>query len=382
MKIAMIEPVCAHGGMDYYDFSLCRGLLDAGHEVRLYTSLAGPLAPGDIQVRETFRGVYGGAPKLLRAVRWVMALAKTMKDAQSFGAHVVHLHFFDTSPLEKLSVWFAKRWGSPVIATIHDVESFHKERDKAPAERLLSSLDGIIVHNETSRAEVIKLIGHKTGNIAVIPHGHYLDFIGNEIQKQEARQRLKIPQDCPTFLFFGQIKKVKGLDIAIRALSIVARSAPEAKLVVAGKIWKDDISYYEALIKELGLHDNVVLHIGYVPLDDVDNYYYACDAVVLPYKRIYQSGVLLMAMSYGKPVIASDLDGMSEMITNGENGLLFKTEDPDSLAQCMHKLIQDPALAVKLAQNGHEYVREKHDWSIIGKDTGDFYNKILKNSRH
>ncbi|KKL11270.1 hypothetical protein LCGC14_2547510, partial [marine sediment metagenome] len=166
MKIAMIEPVCAHGGMDYYDFSLCRGLYNAGHEVKLYTSQAGPLAPEGILVQETFKGVYGNSPRLIRAAIWILSLGKSMMDSRNFGAEVVHFHFFDAGPLERLCVWFAKRWGYPVIATIHDVEPFHRERDNASTASLLSSLDGIIVHNETSRVEVIKLIGHETDNIA------------------------------------------------------------------------------------------------------------------------------------------------------------------------------------------------------------------------
>jgi glycosyltransferase involved in cell wall biosynthesis len=373
----MIEPVCAHGGMDYYDFSLCRGLINAGHEVKLYTSEAGPLAPNDIEVKETFKGVFGKAPRLLRATRWIIALVITMKEAQAFGANVLHFHFFHTGPMEKFSVWIAKKWGHTVIATIHDVESFHKKKSRKSTARLLSKPDGIIAHNETSKLEISKLIGHEPNNMAIIPHGHYLNFIGSETQKQEARKHIDIPQDSPTFLFFGQIKKVKGLDIALHALSVVKKSVPDVKLVVAGKVWKDDFSYYETLIKQLGLKDNVILHIGYVPQNIVDNYYYASDAVILPYKRIYQSGVLLMAMSYGKPVIASDLPGMSEIITDKKNGLLFRSEDSNSLAQCMNKIIQDPAFAVKYGRNGREYVREKHDWSLIGKNTGDFYRTVL-----
>ena len=377
MKITIIEPVCAHGGMDYYDFGLSRGLLNSGHEISLYTSEGGPLALEGIEVKEFFKGIYGKAPKIVKGIKWVWALNKSLLDARRQKADIVHFHFFDTGLREKLSVWLAIKWGHTVTATFHDVESFKKENTNASTSSILSSLDGIIVHNEVSRDEVRRMLKQETENIAVIPHGHYLDYVGKRLEMLEAREHINIPQNCPIFLFFGQIKKVKGLDIALRALSVLVKTAPDAKLVVAGRPWKDDMSYYDALIKEHSLHDNVILRIGYVPQDVVDHYYYACDAVVLPYKRIYQSGVLLMAMSYGKPVIASDLPGMSEIIVNGENGLLFSSEDFNAMAESMLLLIEKPELASKLGQSGRERIRSSNDWGLIGKMTTDFYKTTI-----
>ena len=81
-----------------------------------------------------------------------------------------------------------------------------------------------------------------------------------------------------------------------------------------------------------GLHENVRLDIRYIPDEQVSNYYCAADFVVLPYKKIFQSGVLLMAMSYGTPVITSNIPGMTEIVTDGINGLTFQSEDVASLA--------------------------------------------------
>ena len=174
MNVAIIEPVCAYGGMDYYDYSLCKGLLKARQHIKLYTSDSGTLVPPNIEVVEVFKGVYGTNAKIVRAIKWFFALHKSLIDACSMKASIVHFHFFDAGPLQQLSVWYAKRRGLKTIATIHDVEWFHTDRGKRSISRLLYQLDGIIVHNEFSRSEVSRFLAEQPSNVVVIPHGHYL----------------------------------------------------------------------------------------------------------------------------------------------------------------------------------------------------------------
>lgn len=179
-------------------------------------------------------------------------------------------------------------------------------------------------------------------------------------------------------LFFGQIRSVKGLDTAIRAIAALKDEVPNIRLVVAGKLLKDDLERYKQVIAETGVEDNVILHLGYVPQEKVDYYYYACDAIVLPYRKIYQSGVLLMAMSYGIPVIASDLEGMKDIINHGENGLLFPVDDYNELASAVLRIIEDNLFAERIGRRGKEYVTDRHDWYNIALKTAEFYKDVLK----
>ncbi|MDN3515536.1 MAG: glycosyltransferase family 4 protein [Candidatus Brocadia sp.] len=377
MNIAMIEPVCAYGGMDYYDYALCKSLLKAGQHVKLYTSDAGPIVPDNIDVSETFKGVFGSNARILRAFQYILAFRKSIADASRRQAKLAHFHFFDSRPIEKLAVWFANRWGLKTIATIHDIEPFHTIRSWKSISWLLSHLDGIIVHNEMSKIEISKFIPGQLHNIRVIPHGNYIHYIGKKIERRSARNNLNLPEGCPLILFFGQIKKVKGLDIAIRAIAVLRKTVPDARLLIAGRLWKDEHANYKALVKEMGIEDNIIWHHGYIPQDKVDSYYYASDAIVLPYRRIYQSGVLLMAMSYGIPVIASDLPGMKEVVKNEENGLLFPVDDHEILARTMARLINNVSFAKRLGQKGQDYVRIYHDWDTIGMKTTNFYKQVM-----
>jgi glycosyltransferase involved in cell wall biosynthesis len=113
----------------------------------------------------------------------------------------------------------------------------------------------------------------------------------------------------------------------------------------------DSFSGYEQQIQSLGLNERVLSFIRYIENEERELFFKACDCVVLPYRKIFQSGVLLMSMSYEKPVIVSDLEANQEIILHGKNGLLFRSGDAGSLADCMNQLVEekDPGLMVKAA---------------------------------
>jgi glycosyltransferase involved in cell wall biosynthesis len=123
---------------------------------------------------------------------------------------------------------------------------------------------------------------------------------------------------------------------------------------------------------------NCRLHIGYVPDDVASAYFAAADIVVLPYRHIYQSGVLLMAMSYARPVVVSDLPGMTEIVTDGENGYVFNSGSKDDLARALTHALIDEGGRSRIAAAALQYIREKHDWNHIGRTTAALYRQVLK----
>lgn len=163
-------------------------------------------------------------------------------------------------------------------------------------------------------------------------------------------------------LFFGQIKKVKGLDTLLRALGHMDRNV---RLVVAGRPWKDDFSKYRNMIHELGLQDRVVLYVRHIPDEEREILFGFCDAAVVPYRIIYQSGVLLMAMSHGLPVVASDLEAIREVIDDGKNGLLFGCGDETALARQVNRLSRDPALCTAIGTAALETMKGDFSWDAI-----------------
>ena len=108
-------------------------------------------------------------------------------------------------------------------------------------------------------------------------------------------------------------------------------------LVIAGKTWEGNFKIYQDIIDRYNLNRFCIVRNKYIPTNDVNHYFAAADLVILPYKRISQSGVLMMAVSYQKAVLTSDLPPFKEVLSNDKTGFLFQSENIDSLAD---KIIQ------------------------------------------
>lgn len=378
LKAVVVEPVGGHGGMDYYDFGLCGGLAGAGVDVTLHTSDETSWRSEAFGIETSYRGVFGSDPAWRRGLRHLGGTIRALLGARLGGTRISHFHFFHVGPLELFGVLLARSLGIKVVVTAHDVRPF-VERLSVPwmASRAYGMADRVIAQSKTAEKELRALLDVPEHRIDVIPHGSYLPFVGEAPARGEARARLGLPQGAKVLLFFGQIKAVKGLDLLIVALPRVLREHPETVLLVAGKAWKDDLRRYRKQIEALGISESCVLHTRYIPDAEVAAYYAASDAVVLPYRRIYQSGVLLMSMSYGKPVVASDLPGMAEAITDGVTGYLFAAGDAGALADKLNGVLGDDRELRRTAERARRYVEEHHDWGSIGALTAACYRTAL-----
>ena len=380
LSAAIIEPVGGHGGMNYYDFGLCRGLVAAGVTPTLYTCDATEVVPGlPFAVKAEYRGVFGRDPAWRRGLRYVRGSLRALIGARIAGNRLAHFHVFQVSVLELFNVALAKLLLMRVVITAHDVEAFRGEWSSLKS-WVYGLADCVIAHNLVSQRELVQVLGIPERKIHVIPHGNYLGDIKPLPPAGSARAKLGLPPEAPVLLFFGQIKEVKGLDLLLDALAVVKSSVPEVLLLIAGKMWGQDFADYQAQIDHLGLGHNCITHIRYIADDEVAAYYAAADLVVLPYRKIYQSGVILMAMSYGKPVLASNLEGMAEVIDEGVSGFLFRTEDSADLAKQLLSVLADPAGMQRVAGNGLVLMRDAYAWERIGRLTAGCYASALRSS--
>lgn len=377
INVAIIEPVGGHGGMNYYDFGLAEGLSLSNCNVIVYTSeQTGVPKKNTFEVKITFKGIWGKAPKFVRGIRFIYCLFTSLIDAKAKHVSIIHYHFFHYTFMEALCVKLARVFSFKVVATIHDVESFSGKYNIDKASNIISSVDKVIAHNEVSKQALITMISLPPAAISVVPHGNYIDTIDVVPTKNIARKKIGLSNEDKVILFFGQIKKVKGLDTLLLSLSDVIKQYPRLKLVIAGKVWKDDFNVYEKIIYENNLSQNILSHIRYINDNDVPNYYSAADLVILPYRKIYQSGVLLMAMSYTVPVLVSDIPGMIEIITDGENGYVYQSESITSLSLKIIKVLSDPKELERIGQAGYNTVSTEFNWSLIGRLTVEVYKAL------
>jgi glycosyltransferase involved in cell wall biosynthesis len=380
-SVAIIEPVGGHAGMDYYDFGLCRGLLAAGCDVSLYTcdETSEPDIAG-LRFCPTYKRIYGRGNRCIRACRYLCGSVAALAKAVFNGEKICHLHLFHGEMHELALVLMSKLCGRKLIITVHDVESF------APLAisgtmigRVYRLADRFVVHNQVCKHELVEKLGVVPARIEVVPSGNYVNEACEGSNPLQARSALGIGETNQVILFFGQIKEVKGLDILIEAIPAVARQIPEVTLLIAGRPWRDDFSSYERIIDGLGIRSRCVLHIRYIPNEELGLYFAAADVVVLPYRRIYQSAVILMAMSYGRPVVVSDLPGMTEMVTDGQNGYVFAQGSKDALAEQLVQVLQNERGREAVAARAMEYIRQNNGWEQIGIQTAMLYRAVLSN---
>jgi len=378
MRVSVIEPVGGHGGMDYYDFGLCEGLAVAGADVVLHScdETAVP-NDSDFAVRHTYAGIYGDAPAWKRGLRYLRGSVAALLSSVREGRRICHFHLFHVGPLQVFNIALAKLLGRKVVITAHDVESFVESLEVPALSRwAYRRADRVVAHNRVSKQELIERIGIDEGRIAVIPHGNYLHVLRPLPSMAEVRRELGIDADAPVILFFGQIKEVKGLDLLLEAMPEVLKKHPDAVLLIAGKPWKSDFTAFEVQMEKLGIRERCITHIRFIPDAELPNYYSAADLVALPYRRIYQSGVVLMAMSYVRPVLVSDLPGMTEIVSDGDTGLVFRQGDTGSLAAKLDEALTDTTARQQMAVRGYHKVRNDYDWHVIGEKTERMYASI------
>lgn len=384
--VSLVDPVGGHGGaLHLYDFGLAEHLGANGVDVTLYTCAeTPPPEPGaGFSIVYSFIGIWGRANKLKRFVRYLRGMLNTIGSSRRQKARVVHFQFFAVTLLEAISVIFAKLAGLKIVITAHDVESFANDHNQFLSTWVYRSARKVIAHNDFSRGELVSKIRVAADKIAVIPHGNYLTWLGQSVSKEEARRTLKLPSGVPILLLFGAIKPVKRLDLLLRAMPLVLSEIPDVHLVVAGTLWKGGtFDSFQELIDEAGLGSHVITDLrGHIPDDDAENYYRAADLVVLPYDRVYQSGVLLMAMSYAQPVLVSNVPGMLELVEESVTGFTFETGNVESLAEKLKSVLKADALRETVAKRGYQKVTELYDWKRIGRLTADAYREVLGESR-
>lgn len=374
--VSIIEPVGGHGGMDYYDFGLASGLFESGCDVVIYTCDETGDGSGKVVCKKNFRKIYGKDHHVKRAFRYVKGLLDSLIDSKRRRVKVIHLHYFHTGIMELITAFLCKLFIFKVVVTIHDVESFSGGGDGGVGRLIFKFIDGVIVHNKSSYSEIKGKEFFKGKDAYIIPHGNYDASYGFLPSKAEARSRLDIPADRKVLLFFGQIKKVKGLDVLLKSIPKIIEEHPNILLLIAGKVWKDDFSKYQELINSLDVSESIKLDIRYISDEEALCYYSSCDMVVLPYNKIYQSGVLLMAMSFGKLVVVSDLPGMLDVVEHNETGIVFRRGDSADLAKVVNASLHNPD-ACKIADKGRDLMLSKFDWRVIGGDTFSVYMDVL-----
>ncbi|MEW6234330.1 MAG: glycosyltransferase family 4 protein [Candidatus Omnitrophota bacterium] len=257
----------------------------------------------------------------------------------------------------------------PWIYTVHNILP-HERRSSSQAlfEKIYRRMDGLIFHTQHTQREFQRIFPNVAAASAVIPHGEY-GFLTSETAASS-------PVEENALLFFGNIRPYKGLDILLNALVDVKKIIPGVKLLIAGQAL-EPFDRYEKIIARHGLNEVVEKRLEYIPDEEIAGLIASSAIVVLPYREIDQSGVLLLAMASGKPVVASRIGGIPEAIQDGETGVLVPPEDAKSLAQAIVNLLQNPSKRAAMGAAARQDVLDRFSWNRIAEQTIQFYETLM-----
>ncbi len=261
--------------------------------------------------------------------------------------------------------------GSKVVVTVHNVIS-HEEyfATKLVLRKIYNFADRLIVHAEQNRNELIEYFNVYEKKIKVVFHGNYQ--FANEMFNESLHIR---KTEEFNILFFGFIREYKGLDTLIQATRKVVDRFPNVVLNIAGQP-KESFERYQNLIDKLNLSKKVGLFLEYISFESIQEFFHKADVVVLPYKRISQSGIVFMAYAFGRPVISTNVGGLPEVVEHNKSGYVVDPENPDKLAEAIIRLIKDPKLKQKFGIYAKELSEEKYSWTVIAANTIELYKSL------
>ncbi len=267
-----------------------------------------------------------------------------------------------------------KKCKAVVMFTCHNV--FPHER--FPFDRLLASStlkkgDCYIVQSGLDEENLGSIIKDAVYTRAV--HPTYNAFKMKDMSKKEARDILAIGDDERVLLFFGYVRKYKGLGSLLDAMpKVVANdTSGRYRLLVVGDFSDDKADYLEQ-IKNNNIADVVDICDGYIPNKEIEKYFAACDVVMLPYISATQSGIVQIAFGFDKPVIATNVGGLPDVVTDEVSGYLVGPNDPGALADAIMRFFRDGA-SDKLAE-GVRKESYRFSWERMSEIIEDLYKKV------
>ncbi|GAB4118709.1 MAG: glycosyltransferase [Roseiflexaceae bacterium] len=260
-------------------------------------------------------------------------------------------------PLHMTVANAARRAGIPVIYLCHQLI----EPDSSPMEWQIARLglrdaNAFVMLTRRESETLARALPNRPIRAAHLP---VFDEFPPLPTKAAARTELGLPVDRQIMLCFGFVRRYKGIIHALEALAALPNTV---ELVVAGEFWEPEQDYV-LHIERLGLQGRVHLFNRYIPNEAIGAYFGAADALLLPYLSGSQSGVAMIAIHYGLPVIASDVGGLAETIHHGENGLIVPPGDSGALARAIEQFITN-----NLASSMHqamEHTRNRLSWSSL-----------------
>lgn len=328
-------------------------LLLPSHTSREYLSLL------DSRVRfEPFH-----KPRLRQPVRQFATALTLLRRIHRFIPDVVH--FQNGHMYFNLVMPLIKKF--PLVITIHDAQQHLGDHESGHTPQRIMDFgfrraDRVIVHGRSLVDTVAEKFAFDPSHIHVLPH----------IALGDTQSPLPISDAGQSILFFGRIWQYKGLEYLVRAMPQVNAEFPEAKCIIAGR--GEDLQHYRQWMDDPAAF---VIHNDWISDEHRSQLFANCSMVVLPYIEASQSGVIPLAYAFEKPVIATRIGGLPDMIEHGQTGLLVPPRDVEALAEAICQLLRDRTARIEMGRTGKRKLVDQCAPSVVVPQTLDVYRQAI-----
>ena len=352
------------GGIAHFLETMFRGFGDRGHTVGAWTftrQYPGLLFPGKTQLDPEAQGPHPAARRVIDSVN-PLSWRRAARQISRWEADAVLFKYwmpFLAPAFGTIARYLVRRGVKVVVVVDNAIPHERHVGDAMLGRYFLKAADGCIVMSES--------VGRDLATLGVSVPAHLVahpvyDIFGEVQDARAARVRLDLPEGAPVLLFFGFIRRYRGLHVLLDAMPRIVKAVPDACLVIAGECYDDETPYRDQ-IRRHGLERQVRFDARYIPNAAVPDYFSAADVVVQPYVSATQSGVAQVAFNFDRPLIITDVGGLAEVVRDGRDGLVVPPEDPDALADAVIRFIEED-----LGRRFREGVREaKHrfGWNAL-----------------
>jgi glycosyltransferase involved in cell wall biosynthesis len=350
------------GGIAHF-IALLASHLQKRHDTKIFSftrQYPAFLFPGKTQMEEGAPGIPVTAAAEIDSVNpfnWIRVGLKVRREKPDVIIYKYWLPFFGPcfGTICAIAAW--KRQTRVIAICDNVIPHEHRPGDTLFTKFAFAFTDAYIVMSDSVEKDLQSMVRHPRYQKAAHP---VYEIFGAAVPKAESRARLGI-EAGKVILFFGYIRTYKGLHTLIDAMALIPR-ALNISLLVVGEYYGDERDYREH-IAAAGVGDVVRVHSDYVPNEQVADYFCASDAVILPYLSATQSGIAQIAYQFNRPVIATNVGGLAEVVIDGVSGLIIEPGRPQQLADAIVRFY-DEDMEGRLSAGAAEE-KKKYSWDAI-----------------
>src|SRR5437763_1184549 len=323
--------------------------------------------------------------KALRVLKYYGRLIIYAPTAKPKLFHILWNNKFQLFDCTLLMLYY-KLLSKRVVFTAHNVNAGKRDRNDSWLNRIslkvqYSLCDHVFVHTDGMKSEMTSEFRIPESKVSVIPFGINNTVPSTSLSSAEAKRQLGTSGGDKALLFFGNIAPYKGLEYLISAFAELLNKDRSYRLIIVGKP-KGSEGYWKQIhqgIARSGIRDRVIERIEYIPDEETELFFKAADVLILPYTRVFQSGVLFLGYSFGLPAIASDVGTLKEEIIEGQTGFVFKPQDSSDLAKTIWRYFTTELFSGldRWRPKIKAYANERNSWNEVTKITTSVYSNVL-----